>query len=456
MKNVAVILAGGVGRRLGLDQPKQYLKMAGKTILEHTVDMFQSHPLIDEIAIVVAPSYYSLIEKFIEKNAWTKARKVLCCGQERYLSSLSAIKAYESEGQNVQLIFHDSVRPLVSPRIITDVCHALTEFDAIDVVVPAIDTIVKVEPKKGIIDSIPDRNFLRRGQTPQAFKWSVIKRAYDLALQDPSFTATDDCGIVVKYLPDTPVGLVQGEEANVKLTNPEDIYLLDKLFQLKSTNPLNYDFSAFKNSVMVIFGGNSGIGLDMGNIAKSYGAKVYSFSRSENNVDVSNFESVKEALESVNSAEGRIDYVINSAAILNKQPILHVTPDKVKYLIEVNYLGAVNTTVASYEYLKKSSGQILQFTSSSYTRGRRNYSLYSSSKAAVVNFVQAIAEEWNREGIRINCINPQRTATPMRVANFGVEDPNTLLTATQVATVSLQTLLNKFTGEVIDVKLSSL
>ena len=96
---------------------------------------------------------------------------------------------------------------------------------------------------------------------------------------------------------------------------------------------------------------------------------------------------------------------------------------------------------------------ILQFTSSSYTRGRAFYSLYSSSKAAVVNFIQAIAEEWAVDGVNINCINPQRTKTPMRIKNFGLEDEKTLLKSKDVAITALSILSENVTGEVIDIKL---
>ena len=85
--------------------------------------------------------------------------------------------------------------------------------------------------------------------------------------------------------------------------------------------------------------------------------------------------------------------------------------------------------------------------------GRAFYCPYSSTKAAVVNFVQALAEEWDAEHIRVNCINPQRTHTPMRTAAFGKEPPDTLLKSEDVAEKALITLMSHFTGEVIDVKL---
>lgn len=455
MKNVAIILAGGVGRRTGLSIPKQFLKMAGRTIIEHSVEAFEHHENIDEIAIVVNPMCFHQVEEMIAKNHWKKVKKVLIGGNERYESSLSAIRAYEKDADEVNLIFHDSVRPLVSGRIITDVCSMLREKQAVDVVVPAVDTIVEVSGTKEIIKNIPNREYLRRGQTPQGFRLPVIKAAYEKALVDPNFQATDDCGIVVKYTPEIKVDLVYGEECNVKLTNPEDIYLLDKLFQLKSTNPGDIPLSQLKGKVLVVFGGSSGIGKDIAAMAKENGAIVFVYSRSEGHVDVSNFENVKEALEKVYIETQRIDYIVNSAAILNKEPILHLDQSAIRQIVDVNYIGVVNTTLASYPYLKESKGQILQFTSSSYTRGRAYYAMYSSTKCAIVNFVQSISEEWESYGIKINCINPERTKTPMRIRNFGVEDESTLLKSKDVAKMALKTLLNKFTGEVVDVRLNS-
>ena len=107
----------------------------------------------------------------------------------------------------------------------------------------------------------------------------------------------------------------------------------------------------------------------------------------------------------------------------------------------------------AYPYLRESNGQLLHFTSSSYTLGRPFYSLYSSSKAAIVNFVQALAQEWSEVGIRVNCINPERTLTEMRIKNFGIEDPKTLLSAKEVAEASIATLLSKYSGQVIDVRI---
>ena len=451
-RNIAVILAGGVGSRMGYSTPKQFYKVAGKTVIEHTIDAFESHSGIDEIAVVMNEACIDRMEDIILRNKWHKLKKLLKGGAERYMSTLSAIESYSDEEAN--LIFHDAVRPLVSHRVIDDVITALTEHEAIDVAVPATDTIIEVNASGDTISSIPQRAFLRRGQTPQAFRLSVIKEAYRRALQDPAFISTDDCGTVIKYMPEVPVYVVPGEESNMKLTYKEDSYLLDKLFQLKGTTVhSDTDFSQFNGKVIAIFGGNSGIGEEIVKMATANGAKVYSFSRSTTGTDIADAENVRNSIQNVAEKEGQIDYVVNSAAILLKEPLMTMDYEAIKAIINTNYWGMVNVAIASYEWLKKSNGQLLLFTSSSYTRGRAFYSLYSSTKAAAVNFAQALAQEWDSDGIRVNVINPERTKTPMRVKNFGVEPDNTLLKADDVARVSLCTLLSDFTGQVVDVKI---
>lgn len=451
--NVAVILAGGVGNRLDKSHPKQFFKVAGKTVIEHTVNVFEKNRMIDEIAIVINPNYQVTIEDLVLSNRWKKVRKILKGGAERYHSSLAAVKAYAGAG-NINLIFHDAVRPLISDRIIDDTVAALEKYNAVDVAIPAVDTIIST--KGDFIDAIPERSKLRRGQTPQGFKLDTIRRAYELALQDPSFKSTDDCGVVLKYLPDEKIYVVKGEEVNMKLTYKEDSYLLDKLFQLRSFVFAGQDipFEQLQGKVLVIFGGSYGIGAEIARIAEGYGAKVYCFSRSLNDVDISSADRVRMSLEQAAAGAGRIDYVVNTAAILLKEPLNSMDYQAIRQMVEVNYLGMVNVAMESFPYLEKSRGQLLFYTSSSYTRGRAFYSIYSSTKAAVVNFVQAVAQEWESAGVRVNCINPERTKTPMRTKNFGMEDESTLLKAEDVAEESIKTLLSDFTGQVVDVKLA--
>lgn len=452
--NIAVILAGGSGTRLGNDTPKQFLKVAGKQVIEHTIDVFENCALIDEICIVSKPDYVTEVEELVVKNLYKKVKKILNGGKERYDSSLAAINAYTDDDAN--LLFHDAVRPLVNESIIKDCIEALKQYNAVDVAAKTTDTIISVDANE-CIDFIPNRAYLRNGQTPQCFKRGTIRRAYELALADPNFVTTDDCGTVRRYMPEEPIFVVAGENSNMKLTYLEDLFLLDKLFQLRTQSGEQKHLSqqaidGLKDKVIVVFGGSYGIGGEIITIAREHYAHIYSFSRSQNGCDVSNVDNVRNALREVADKEGRIDIVINTAGVLVKEALTSMSQEAVMTSLNVNLLGVINVAREAFPYLRDTRGSLLFYTSSSYTRGRMMYSLYSATKAAIVNFVQAIAEEWYNFGIRVNCINPERTKTPMRVQNFGNEPEGTLLPAEDVAIASLNTVFSGATGEVIDVR----
>ena len=228
MKTVGVILAAGSGSRTGLSTPKQFLPLGGKTVLEHSVQTFQDHPGIDRIVIVTAPDFIDRVQTLSGKNHWDKVQAILPGGKERFDSSLAAVRYFDNEPDTV-LLFHDAARPLVSGRIITDTLKAMESYDAVDVAIPSVDTIVQCNREGTNMTSIQDRSLLWRMQTPQGFRQNTIREAYRIALQDPDFSATDDCGTVLRYLPDVKVGIVRGSERNVKLTYADDLALLEFL-----------------------------------------------------------------------------------------------------------------------------------------------------------------------------------------------------------------------------------
>ncbi len=408
---------------------------------------------IDEIIIVSHPSYVDLIWKFVKKNQWEKVTKVFNGGKERFDSTYSALQGLEGEDNNSNILLHDAVRPLINESIINNCIDALRNFEAVDVVIPSADTLVEVYDD-GCISNIPNRAIMRRGQTPQAFKLGTLKQAYQRAINAQRFSFTCDCGVVRSMVPGVRVATVVGAESNMKVTHPIDLFIAEKLLQeankISFNTGDNLDYIKDKN--IIIFGGNSGIGLEIKKAAILLGANVEIASRSFNNVDIVDIECVKNYLAQMEKKLGCIDYIINTAGVLIKKPIDMLTNEEVHTLININFIGAVNIAMASKQYLKKSSGMLLNFTSSSYTRGRSYYALYSSSKAAIVNFTQAIAEEWSSENIKVNCINPERTATPMRTINFGIEPAELLLDPRDVALTSLKVLGADSTGLIIDVR----
>lgn len=226
--NTAVILAGGSGSRLGSDVPKQFLEVCGKSIMEYSIEAFETHPQIDRIIIVIKEEYIPSVYTLIERNQYKKISDVISGGKERYESSIFALQRSRSDDET--LLFHDCARPMVSHRIISDCIRAMQTYDAVSVAIKTSDTIY-VTNSDGNITSIPPRTSLLNAQTPQCFKASVIRSAYDKALQDPEFLPTDDCSVVFRYLPEIPIQIVAGETSNIKITYKEDLLTMTRLIE---------------------------------------------------------------------------------------------------------------------------------------------------------------------------------------------------------------------------------
>ena len=229
MRMVAVVLGGGVGQRLGAGMPKQLLTLGGTTLIERCVAAFEAAPGVDEVLVVMARGYTGQVEALLA-GRYRKVTAVIEGGQTRPDSTrtaLAAIAAGGAEGDDCGVLLHDAARPLVDQRIIADCVAALREHDAAGVAVPASDTMVVTG--NGVMQSMPRRETLHRCQTPQCFRLSVITRAHELAAADPGFSPTDDCGVVMRYLPGVPVHIVPGSERNIKVTYAQDLAVAEAL-----------------------------------------------------------------------------------------------------------------------------------------------------------------------------------------------------------------------------------
>ena len=229
MKNFAIILAGGIGARIGGTTPKQLLPLAdGRSVLEHSVGAFERVVCIDEIGIVMHKDYIAQAEEIVRRNGWQKVAFVVAGGSERWESSVNALREIErrnAQQNSINVLLHDAARPFVSERIIGDVCAALQQHEAVTVAIPATDTMYTVSENAidKIVQDIPLRSTLMCAQTPQAFRLTTIAEAYRRALQTPPMQATDDCGIVHHYLPSVPIHIVLGDAQNRKITYKEDL-----------------------------------------------------------------------------------------------------------------------------------------------------------------------------------------------------------------------------------------
>ncbi len=227
MATVAVVLAGGSGLRLGGAVPKQLQLLAGKTLLEYSVSAFDQAPGIDEIIVVLPASFVAEGTQLLG-TGYRKLTRIIPGGADRPGSTRCALDLLRDQSADGKVLFHDAARPLVDQRIIADCVAGLDDCAALGVVVPSADTIARLAD--GAMVSIPPRESLGRCQTPQGFRLSVIRRAYELAAADPeagSFSATDDCGMVLRYLPEVRILAVPGSERNLKITYAADLQIAE-------------------------------------------------------------------------------------------------------------------------------------------------------------------------------------------------------------------------------------
>jgi 2-C-methyl-D-erythritol 4-phosphate cytidylyltransferase len=231
---VAVVLGGGAGTRFGGAVPKQLLTLGGKTLVEHCVAAFAAvpggvdGPGVDEILLVMPPAYHDEARRLVG----SRVSAIIEGGVTRSDSVRNALAyiAARYEPATAGVLIHDAARPLVTRQVIADCVRALGQHDAIGTAVPSSDTILAVAD--GAITSVPPRETLYRAQTPQGFRLSVVAEAHRRAAADPHFAPTDDCSVVLRYLPGVPVRIVPGSERNIKVTYPGDLAVAEALLSL--------------------------------------------------------------------------------------------------------------------------------------------------------------------------------------------------------------------------------
>ena len=440
-EHAVVLLAAGTGTRVSGDQAKQFIRLAGKPVMLHSYEALRRHLPDSMIAVVVPGDTIDAVRQMLPAG---DAVVIVPGGATRQASTLNGLKALAPCAPRNVLI-HDAARPFLSGRIVTDVIDALRTSDAIDVAIPTSDTIV-IE-RDGYIEAIPKRQHILRGQTPQAFRFASLMDCYRLVGEERLHQFTDDCGIYLHCNPGGKVRVVLGDEENIKITHPIDLILADEMFRLR-TSSASHDRPGIdvRGKRALIFGGTAGIGKALTDILTSAGAEVQSRSRS-NGCDITDESQVRRAITQAESALGGLDVVINCVGLLNKNILTQQSSDEISAQIDVNLMGAVWIAKWSHGPLKRSKGMLLQFASSSYTRGRADHVIYAATKAAIVNMTQGLSEEWAADGIRVNCVVPGRTDTEMRRKNFHGESQETLYNPYQVALGAAKALCTSMNGQ---------
>ncbi|WP_151737865.1 2-C-methyl-D-erythritol 4-phosphate cytidylyltransferase [Paenibacillus tengchongensis] len=211
----AVIVAAGRGTRMGTAESKQYLRLADKPIIVHTLEVFQRHPLITEIVLVTGAEDVERCREWVHTYGMDKVKAIIPGGSERQYSVHLGLRELDTEW----VMVHDGVRPFVAAGEI-DACYTKAkETGASVLAVPVKDTIKQVD-KDGMVVSTPDRRSLWAIQTPQTFRLSDLLAAYEAAERD-GYLGTDDSSLAERS--GIPVAVVEGSYRNIKITTPEDL-----------------------------------------------------------------------------------------------------------------------------------------------------------------------------------------------------------------------------------------
>lgn len=221
-KYTAVVLAGGTGKRMNSDIPKQYLEINGKPILAYSLEAFQNSQ-VDSIVVVCKAGDEDHIQKeFVDKYHINKVTAICVGGKERYNSVYNGLKAC---GETDYVLIHDGARPYVSDSIIRRNMEAVVKYQAVVTAVVATDTI-KIADDEGYVVSTPVRKNCYAMQTPQTFEYDLIYEAYDKYINaleaGEEIQVTDDAQVMELYMKKR-VKLIEGEYTNIKITNPSDI-----------------------------------------------------------------------------------------------------------------------------------------------------------------------------------------------------------------------------------------
>lgn len=222
---VAGIVAGGIGSRMGQNiLPKQFLELAGKPIVIHTVEKFLASPEIDNVVVGVHKDWLHLMEELKEKYFPDEKRMAIVEGggsrNETIRNIIECAKEVFGADETTIMVTHDAVRPFLSLRIIRDNVEAVKKYGVCDTVFGATDTIIQSEDQE-FITEVPVRKTMYQGQTPQSFTVKLFEEVYGSMSKEELEIVTDACKMF--FLRGHKVYLVEGEVTNFKITYPFDL-----------------------------------------------------------------------------------------------------------------------------------------------------------------------------------------------------------------------------------------
>lgn len=228
MKNIALIIAGGVGARMRQDIPKQFINVKDKPVIVYTLEAFQKHPNIDAIEVVCLDGWHDILRAYAKQFNITKLENIVKggeTGQDSIRNGLYDIATRYNDDDDIVLI-HDAIRPMVSAEIISDNIRVCREYGNATTVIPCTSVMLKTED--GIVseDQIP-RDNLKITQTPQAFYLKELLDVHAKAIKMDLLPSIASCALYIEM--GKKVYLSKGSEKNIKITTQEDIEIFTSL-----------------------------------------------------------------------------------------------------------------------------------------------------------------------------------------------------------------------------------
>lgn len=236
--NIAIIFAGGTGTRMGSGLPKQFLKINGKSILVHTLDNFQNSSLIDKIYIACKAEYINDTRNEIEKNQITKVKGIVAGGDTSQDSIYRALIAARKENPDDSIVLiHDGVRPFLTDKVIKENVESVKKYGSAITCTPCYETVI-LSQSGNMIEEVPPRNAAYTAQAPQSFYMKDIFAAHEvIRKENPLYDGiVDSCTLLKKQ--GKEIYIIKGNRGNIKVTTPEDFYILRALLQYKENEQI--------------------------------------------------------------------------------------------------------------------------------------------------------------------------------------------------------------------------
>jgi len=238
LRNIAIVLSGGTGIRMGMDCPKQYIKLAGKPVIVHTLEQLQHCKAVDGILVAASPMWEEQILQWKDKFALEKLLAVVSAGKNRQLSlrnGLMAAKKWIDHNELSGVLVQDAVRPLASAELLTQLIEELRAALAVMPVLPITDTAYTSRDGQWV-DGLLDRSTLFAGQAPEAFRYWPYMELYRDALEETLSTMSGSCQL--PYSRGWQVKMIPGDLKNIKITYLNDLQLCERLLKKQQTDQI--------------------------------------------------------------------------------------------------------------------------------------------------------------------------------------------------------------------------